>query len=61
MNKSKKEVCRVCNYWEGPFISLNGGGRCRRFPPMIKGELYNLFPNTRDDDYCGEFRPIEVI
>lgn len=54
-------LCQNCIFW---VQVSNDFGECRRKPPIpaVNPKTADpftraLFPNTRDTDWCGEFRP----
>lgn len=64
---SNEPTCASCRFWLRWRESSSGA--CRRFPPQFQvGTSYNrdieasevdstaAFPNTDDDDWCGEFQ-----
>jgi hypothetical protein len=56
----RTERCKTCRFWHVEFDD-NDTNKCRRFPPTIftdHGKLYNFFPRTVYDDWCGEWQTI---
>lgn len=55
------EACHTCRFWEsrripqpfGPDIFL----RCLRRSPVIGREGFTSWPQTRGDEWCGDFEP----
>lgn len=48
------ETCRKCRFWD---IT----GECRRnAPTLVCSDGLAIFPTTRENDWCGEFRGLPV-
>lgn len=60
------EICAKCYCWVevSKNTMVNRVGQCRRLPPQVvydtevDGEA-NVWPTTRDSDWCAEFMPIK--
>jgi hypothetical protein len=57
------EACLNCDYWTPPEDEHERIGRCERFPPQAvtlpqDGKMRPAFvwPQTRDWEWCGEWR-----
>jgi hypothetical protein len=53
--------CGACRFWDGEGWGTAGEvatiGLCRRLPPRPRDDMTGLWPETRPDDWCGEFAP----
>ncbi len=60
-------TCETCRFWvkhdcfDG---KTSKGGKCHRFPPVVKVDIYgadlgNEFPTMGMDAWCGEHEPRE--
>ena len=47
--------CKACRY-RLTDEDRNGVGQCRRYPPVVVAGQGTVFPETTDDEWCGEFR-----
>lgn len=58
--------CADCRFWEKHNVKAKKNrvpgetgevylGTCHRFPP------HQFWPGTREDDWCGEFKPAEIV
>lgn len=63
-----KPRCDGCAFWEfdefssgnkRPLGSDTAIGNCLRYPPLPRDEGLAVFPTTREDDWCGEFKAKE--
>lgn len=60
----QERCCRNCRYF---FNEYEHRGQCRRYPPQAWSEsnpettssLGFNFPEMRNEEWCGEFSPIE--
>lgn len=57
--------CSKCSFWKSPQVDdleLNEPGECRKNPPTVvpAGEWSSVskWPETKSDDWCGEFRAL---
>ncbi len=62
--------CSNCQYWTGTYHGDDPGddfGECRRNPPTDSDDKtfdehrIRRFPETTDDDWCGEWRDRTVV
>lgn len=60
------ECCAKCRFWREPTedeITKYGEGvlgECYRYPPtmlMVDGRAESWYPDTGDDEWCGEYQP----
>jgi hypothetical protein len=58
MAGGRAERCEACRFWEDVG---EGYGHCHRLPPVPLGSgestLMTAWPETKADDWCGEFFP----
>lgn len=53
--------CDQCEWWEDN-LERPGEGFCNRFPPTmipLRDRGKTCLTSVLEDDWCGEFRPIE--
>lgn len=59
--------CSECYFWHAYGSGAGPTGQCRRHAPVVlrinaDGESENPFPETHEDDWCGDFlgKPFEL-
>lgn len=48
-------ACDLCDFWAPERVNQPTRGQCRRWAPQ--GAKARPWPETRNFDWCGEFRP----
>jgi len=52
-----KPSCAMCSFWDVQVEFIGGvSGKCRRNPPAVISAQEFLFPITRRESWCGEFK-----
>jgi hypothetical protein len=51
------EACENCRFFLP--VPKSVGGKCRRYPPVVKPDFDN-FPEVAGDDWCGEWQAVGV-
>lgn len=53
---TEKPTCATCRFWVD---DLKGRGACRRYPPQVNGDE-DVWPVTKETQWCGEHQPRET-
>jgi hypothetical protein len=48
---TEQPACEQCRYWIGRPI----GGECRRHAPSVLAHRTERWPQTRADEWCGDY------
>ncbi len=56
-----EKICKNCKWWDEEADYHSDMGHCRRFPPLLCEQNATnwskaSFPETKENDWCGEFR-----
>ena len=56
----EEHSCKTCRFWKRSHNSTHHIGECRRYAPQgrFSGEYFH-FPNTDQDQWCGEYKPVD--
>jgi hypothetical protein len=54
ISEKVSRACRNCKWWKRHFL-LKPQHICRRFPPSTGQTDREMWPQPREDDWCGEF------
>lgn len=65
-----EECCENCKYWVKNLLSFDNHeeyedhlkycGDCRRNAPKVNHDGKTIFPSTRENLWCGEYKPIKL-
>ncbi len=59
MDVNITRTCQNCRFWDLASAEKVDGvitGICRRNPPIVFDDDISHFPDSRANDWCGEFR-----